>query len=130
MIFGVQRFYVFPADEVIGFLLHALVRVVIEVRREVCLEMVAIDVDNVAIEKVNEVCATNAQHVVAGFIMLVDFKAAGLEKLCNIVGAEERRSYFEAASAPERPIDIIDANDCVTEFDVIIAEHVLADAVQ
>ena len=66
----------------------------------------------------------------ARLIVLVHFEAASLEEFGDVVGAEERGSYLEAASAAERTIDVILANNCVTELDVIATEHLLTDVVK
>ena len=79
-----------------------------------CLENVAIDIDNVAVEQLYEVFAADIEQVVAGAIVLVNLEAACLEQIRDIIVAEERLAYFEAAPAPESTIDVVYSNNGVT----------------
>ena len=47
--------------------------------------------------------------------VLVHLEAACSEQICDVVIAEEGHRYFEAAAAPERPLDVVDADDCVAD---------------
>ncbi len=89
-----------------------------------------IDTDDIAVQESHKVLATNIEDAVSSLIMLVHLHAASTEQLGDIIVAEESRAYFEAATAAESPVDIILANDCVTDNMVVDTEHAFCNLVQ
>jgi len=61
--------------------------------------------------------------------MLVHLHAASTEQFFNVVFTEERGAYLEASASTECSINVVDANDCVSDDMVIISKHAFRDLV-
>mmetsp|Transcript_31292 Transcript_31292/g.38706 ORF Transcript_31292/g.38706 Transcript_31292/m.38706 type:complete len:220 (-) Transcript_31292:260-919(-) len=130
LVVGVERLQVLPAQEVIRLVLHALVRVVIEIGREMSLEHVTIHADHVAVHQAHEVLTAHIKHVVTRVVMLMHLHAASTEEGRDVVLAEERRSYFEAATTTECTIDVIFADNGIADHMVVLPEHLLRNVIE
>ena len=127
LLIGVQLVNVTPTSPVVLLGLNALMRQVIEIRGETCFQNVTIDTDDIAVQESHEVLTTNIEDTVSRVIMLVHLHAASAEQLRDIIITEESRAYFEAATATESPIDIILADDCVTDDMMVGTQHSFSD---
>lgn len=93
-------------------------------------EHVTRDVDHFPVQKLHEVLATHVKHVVSRLIVLVHLHATSVEQSIDIVFAEERLSYFEAATAAEGSVNVVDAYDGVTDHVVVSTQHLWCELVQ
>ena len=61
--------------------------------------------------------------------MLVHLHAASAEQFFNVVFTEERGAYLEASASTECPVNVVNANDCVSNDMVIVSKHAFRDLV-
>jgi len=98
-------------------------REIVEVGAEVGLEHVAPNFDDIAVEEVHKVFTADVENVVASLVVLVHLHAASTEEFWDVIIAEESRGNFEATTTTESPINVIGANDGVTNDVMVTAEH-------
>ena len=61
--------------------------------------------------------------------MLMHLHATSAEQFFNIVFTEERGAYLEASASTEGPVNVVDANDCVSNDMMIVSKHAFRDLV-
>lgn len=130
LLLAVETVDILPARVVAILSLDALMREVIEVRAELCLEHVIVDVDHVAVHDTHEVLSAHIEDVVACGVVLVHLHAASLEQIGDVVLTEECRCYFEASSTAESSRNIVNSNDGVTDDYMVLSEHLRGDVVK
>jgi len=75
---------------------------------------VATDVDDVSVEKVHKIFTAYVKHIMACLIVLMHLHATCSEEFWDIIFTEESCSNFEASATSERSVDVIGADDGIT----------------
>ena len=127
---SVERVNIAPACVVRWLSLDALVRQVVEVAAEVCLEHRVACLDHVAVEQVHEVLTADIVDSVANvLVMLMDLHATSGEQVWDVILTEESLCDLEASSTTEGSEDVTDTNDSMSDHTMVITKHSRSDGI-